>query len=112
LDMVGAKNATFALEANSSAFNQQLLLDVWNTGQNLGYGSHFLMIPGNTVTDDHVYMTKFAGIPSINIIHCDIQTSNSFPDHWHKQTDNMDVIDRNTLKAVGHTVLHFVTNKK
>lgn len=111
LDMVGAKNATFALEANSSVFNQPLLVETWKTGQSLGYGSYFLMLQGNTITDDHVYMSKFAGIPSIDIIHFDMNTGNSFPEHWHKQTDNMDIIDKNTLLAVGHTVLHVVANK-
>ncbi|MFT5723180.1 MAG: glutaminyl-peptide cyclotransferase [Bacteroidia bacterium] len=112
LDMVGAKNATFAYEGYSTHFNQQLMLDVWKTGQNLGYGGYFLSIPGNTITDDHVYMNRFAGIPSIDIIHYDLKTNNRFPEHWHKQTDNMDIIDKNTLTAVGHTVLHVVANKR
>lgn len=112
LDMVGAKNATFALEGNSLRFNQQLMLETWKTGQYLGYGSYFLSIPGNTITDDHLYMNRFAGIPTIDIIHYDLKTMNRFPDHWHKQSDNMEVIDKNTLKAVGHTVLHLVTNKQ
>lgn len=112
LDMVGAKNATFALEGNSTVFNQALLLETWKTGQSLGYGEYYLMIQGNTITDDHVYMNRFAGIPSIDIIHFDLNTLNSFPTHWHKQTDNMDIIDKKTLKAVGHTVLHVVVNKR
>ncbi len=112
LDMVGAKNATFALESNSAMYNQSLLLETWKTGQGLGYGSYFLSIPGNTITDDHVYMNRFAGIPTIDIIHYDLKTPNRFPDHWHKQTDNMEVIDKNTLQAVGHTVLHLIVNKR
>jgi hypothetical protein len=111
VDMVGAKNATFALEGNSLIYNQQLLLETWKTGQSLGYGSYFLSIQGNTITDDHLYMNRFAGIPSIDIIHYDLKTMNQFPEHWHKQSDNMEVIDKNTLKAVGHTVLHVVANK-
>lgn len=112
LDMVGAKNATFALEGNSALANQNLLLETWKTGQQLGYGSYFLMIQGNTITDDHIYMSRLAGVPTIDIIHFDLNTINSFPSHWHKQTDNLEIIDKNTLKAVGHTVLHVVANKR
>lgn len=111
LDLVGAKNATFAFEGYSTEFNQNLMLEVWKTGQRLGYGSYFINNTGNMITDDHVYMTKFGGIPTIDIIHYDLKTSNQFPDHWHRQTDNMDAIDRNTLNAVGHTVLQVVMNR-
>ncbi len=111
LDMVGAPNATFALEGHSVQYNQNLLLKTWETGQSLGYGAYFLNIPGGIITDDHVYMASFGGIPTIDIIHYDLNTQNHFPEHWHKQSDNMSAIDKNTLKAVGHTVLHVVINK-
>lgn len=112
LDMVGARNATFALEGYSIQYNQNLLLDVWKAGQKLGYGSFFLNINGGMITDDHVYMSSRANVPSIDIIHHDLATPNGFPSHWHKHSDNMEVIDRNTLLAVGHTVLHVVMNRK
>lgn len=110
LDMVGAKGATFAYEMNSINFNQSLVLETWKTGQSMGYGSYFLNIQGSMITDDHVFMHKYAGIPTIDIIHHDLNTDSRFPEHWHKHTDNMDVIDPNTLKAVGHTVLQVVMN--
>jgi len=28
--------------------------------------------------------------------------------HWHTMNDNMDIIDRETLKAVGQTVLEVI----
>ncbi|MBI1306595.1 MAG: M28 family peptidase [Bacteroidetes bacterium] len=112
LDMVGAKGATFGLEAHSVRYNHNLTLDVWKTGQRLGYGSFFLNINGGMITDDHVYMNTLAEIPSIDIIHYDLTTENGFPAHWHRHTDNMDAIDKYTLKAVGQTVLHVVANRK
>lgn len=110
LDMVGAKDATFALEAYSISHNQNLMLNVWATGQKLGYGKYFLNIAGGVITDDHLFVQKRTGVPMIDIIHYDLSTSNNFPDHWHKQSDNMDAIDKNTLQAVGHTVLHVLMN--
>lgn len=112
LDMVGAKGATFAYEGQSVVYNQSLVLDVWRTGQKLGYGAYFLNINGGMITDDHVYMNTFAHIPTIDIIHHDLATANGFPDHWHRHTDNMDAIDKFTLEAVGHTVLHVVMNRR
>ena len=108
LDMVGAKNATFGHEIYSSQYNQNLLAETWRTGQGLGYGSYFLNMQGGMITDDHIFMSRIAGVPTIDIIHHDLNTPTGFPDHWHKQSDNMDAIDKNTLKAVGHTVLQVV----
>ncbi|MCB9262519.1 MAG: M28 family peptidase [Flavobacteriales bacterium] len=110
LDMVGAKDATFAYEGFSAQFNQNLMLKIWNTAADLGYGSIFLKTNGSQVTDDHYYMSKYGGVPSVDIIHYNPNTRNHFPDHWHTQQDNMSVIDKNTLSAVGHTVLHVVVN--
>lgn len=110
LDMVGAKGATFAHEGFSNKFHQNLLAEVWRTGQDLGYGSYFLNITGSMITDDHVFMNQFGGVPTIDIIHYDLNTQNRFPQHWHTHADKLDVIDSNTLKAVGHTVLQVVMN--
>ncbi len=112
LDMVGAKNATFAYEGHSVKFNQPLMLEVWKTAQRLGYGGYFINFNGGLITDDHVYMSNYAEVPTIDIIHHDLSTSSGFPSHWHTHADNMDIIDKNTLKAVGHSVLDVVANWK
>ena len=36
----------------------------------------------------------------------------SFGDAWLTVNDNMDVIDKNTLRAVGQTVLQVIYNEK
>jgi arabinogalactan endo-1,4-beta-galactosidase len=63
---------------------------------------------GGTINDDHLYVNKYARIPTINIIHYDQGTQSGFYPYWHTTMDNMDQIDRNTLKAVGQTVLTVV----
>jgi Peptidase family M28 len=110
LDMVGAKGATFGLEGHSIAFNHNLVLKVWKNAQRLGYGGYFINIDGGLITDDHFYMNTIAGVPSIDIIHHDLSTESGFPDNWHTHADNMNAIDKNTLKAVGHTVLDVVVH--
>jgi len=110
LDMVGAKDATFAYEVNSLSFNQPLVVGVWQLGQKLGYGKYFINIDGNPVIDDHQFVQRITGIPMIDIIEYSFMTR-SFGEYWHTHDDNMDVIDKETLKAVGHTVLHWTVQR-
>jgi glutaminyl-peptide cyclotransferase len=109
LDMVGAKNAQFRYEGLSKQ-NAGFVLDhVWKTAASLGFSDYFLFQDGGWVTDDHLYVNEI-NIPSIDIIHSDLSTKSGFPSHWHTHRDNMDVIDRNTLRAVGQTLLGVLYN--
>ncbi|MBP9187593.1 MAG: M28 family peptidase, partial [Bacteroidia bacterium] len=51
-------------------------------------------------------------IPTIDIIHYDAASRTGFPGHWHTHNDNMNAIDRNTLKAVGQTLLEVIYTQK
>jgi glutaminyl-peptide cyclotransferase len=105
LDMVGATNAGFGWEANSAQYAKPILERVWGTAHNLNYGKHFGYINLGGIEDDHVYVNR-AGIPTIDII--DFNANGNFPEHHHTHRDNMGVIDRNTLKAVGQTLLEVI----
>lgn len=109
LDMVGARGATFPMEGYSQQFAPSLLRRVWNNAARLGYSSYFLFkSSGHPVIDDHYYINKITGIPVINIIFIDNRFQWMFGRHWHTHDDNLSLIDKNTLKAVGHTVLFTV----
>lgn len=113
LDMVGAKDAVFPKEYLSVYFAENVVDKVWEAAHNLGYGQYFLnkkMPPNTAITDDHKYVNNMAKIPSIDIIHYDPKTLD-FGHFHHTHKDNMDVIDKNTLKAVGQTVLHVIYNE-
>ncbi|MEA3444780.1 MAG: M28 family peptidase [Bacteroidota bacterium] len=105
LDMVGAKGAVFNQEQISLQYAPDVVRKVWNTAGKLGYSNYFVPTQGGQVIDDHLYVNKIAHIPSINIIQHDPSTFSNFGSYWHTHNDNMDVIDRNTLKAVGQTLL-------
>ncbi|MBL0104771.1 MAG: M28 family peptidase [Bacteroidetes bacterium] len=105
LDMVGAKDAQFRFEGLSYERASSVLRKVWSQASQLGYSNYFLNQDGGWITDDHVYVNAI-GIPSIDIIHTRINERSGFPSHWHTHRDNLDVIDKNTLKAVGQTLLH------
>jgi Zn-dependent M28 family amino/carboxypeptidase len=108
LDMVGAKDALFTKEGNSMYFAPQVVNKVWSIAQEIGFGNYFINQKTGYITDDHYYVNKFLGVPSIDIIQHDPQTDSKFGHYWHTHKDNMDIIDRKTLKAVGQTVLETI----
>ena len=102
LDMVGGKNAEFLWETNSNEWGNTLLQHVWTAGQELGYGNYFKTVNTHPVIDDHVYVYQATKIPTIDIIH--YTSEGGFTPEWHTHQDNISNIDKNTLKAVGHTL--------
>lgn len=111
LDMVGAKNATFPQEGMSLQYAPSVVQNVWSTAGSLGYGNLFTFEKTVGITDDHVFVNKLNGTPCIDIINMDKTSPHGFARHWHTQRDNMDIIDKATLKAVGQTLLQVVYNE-
>ena len=103
LDMVGAKGGVFTREGLSRSSARGPLDKIWNTAAALGYSDFFRFEDTDAITDDHVY-TNRAGIPTLDIYHYN-SPDNLFPAYHHATADNMSIIDRATLKAVGQTVL-------
>ncbi|MGB1247786.1 MAG: M28 family peptidase [Chitinophagales bacterium] len=108
LDMVGGKNAVFTKEGVSRYFASNYLDKTWNTAHSLGYSSYFSMQETDEITDDHLYVNTIAGIPMLDIIEYDENTKYGFGHYWHTHDDNMNAIDKNTLKAVGQTITQVV----
>jgi hypothetical protein len=108
LDMVGAKGARFAKEGHSMEYAASVVQRVWNIGQALGYGNYFIDQNMGGITDDHYFVNRDARIPMIDIIEYEPAGRDEFGHYHHTHKDNMDVIDKSTLKAVGQTVLQAV----
>lgn len=108
LDMVGARNAVFPMEGGSYQAAPDVQQKVWQAANKAGYSSYFPFKNGSDITDDHVYVNKLAHIPTIDIINLAGNGNQPFAAHWHTHQDNMDIIDKNTLKAVGQTLLQVV----
>lgn len=107
VDMVGGRGAKFPVEYFSQQAAPELVTRLWNAAAETGYASLFPRQLGSAVTDDHVEFIK-AGIPAVDII--EYHSGQGFNPHWHTATDNLQNIDRNTLKAVGTTLLHALIN--
>ena len=110
LDMVGGKNAVFTQELASATFAPKVLKKVWNAAAKLGYGNTFQFKKTSLIIDDHLYINNLAEgrVPTIDIIEYNEATESHFYEHWHTHEDNLENIDKSTLKAVGQTVLHVV----
>ncbi len=108
LDMVGSAGATFLKEGYSLQYAPAIVERVWSTARKLGYGSYFPQQQGGYITDDHLPVNELERAPSINIINLKRDSRTGFGPHWHTLKDDMRNIDRNTLKAVGQTVLELL----
>ncbi len=116
LDMVGASDALFNKDDYSVSVAGDVVNLVWNTAAKLGYASYFAANEINGVIDDHVMLGN-AGIRCIDIIDTRMQIAAmglgayQFGPFHHTHKDNMDIIDRNTLKAVGQSVMQVIYNQ-
>ena len=109
LDMVGGQGAKFYREGFSLKYAHNIVERVWQAANTAGYASIFPYLDGGYVTDDHVPVNEKAGIPCIDIInHYPDCEQSSFGPTWHTVNDDMQHIDKNTLKAVGQTLIQFI----
>ncbi len=112
LDMVGGRDARFYKEGGSMQFAKKIVDKVWKTASNIGYQEYFIRQNSPGITDDHVFINRDAKIPTINIVEYDPDSYDSyFGPYHHTHADNMNIIDKQTLKAVGQTLLHVLYNE-
>jgi Zn-dependent M28 family amino/carboxypeptidase len=111
LDMVGAKNATFPHEHYSKQFAPSILKKVWDEGHKAGFSRYFIFGDGGAIEDDHYYVNVNAKIPMVNIIDMipnGADRNDAFKPYHHRPQDNMEIISKETLNAVGTTVINLL----
>ena len=106
LDMVGGQGAQFSQEQVSLHYAPSVVRKVWDAAETVGYGSYFPRQEGGMITDDHLPVNETAKVPCIDIIpyYPDCEQS-SFGPTWHTVSDDMQHLDKNTLQAVGQTLI-------
>ena len=113
LDMVGGQGAQFYQEMMSKYYAKHIVDKVWQAATVVGYGSSFPMSEGTGVTDDHIPVNTTANIPCIDIIpYYPTCEQSSFGPTWHTLNDDMAHLDKNTLLAVGQTVIQVLFSEK
>jgi len=107
LDMVGAKDSHFFQEGNSLEYAPKIVDKVWGIASRLGYSSIFVKQKEARITDDHLYINEVAKIPTIDIVHFDPGVG-YFGDYHHSQKDNLSLISKETLGAVGTVLMNVI----
>lgn len=107
LDMVGSKNARFAKEGYSREVNSPLVEKIWKLARGMGYTNYFVNENEGSITDDHYFVIRNTNlrIRMIDIINLSADADKSFGAHWHTHNDNLENIDKRSLRAVGQVML-------
>lgn len=105
LDMVGARGARFPKEGLSMKHASYFVDRIWKTAWDIGYSDFFLNIQERQIVDDHLYVNEIRNIPTVDIIYLNPESPTGFGSHWHTHKDDIDVISKSTLDAVGQTLL-------
>ncbi len=107
LDMVGAKDSQFHREGYSMEYAPRIVERIWDTAIRLGYSKYFIKKTQAPIIDDHLYVNELGRIPMVNVVHYD-PALGYFGDYHHTHKDNMSIIDKETLNAVGQTLLQVI----
>ncbi|CRH74805.1 Peptidase family M28 [Chlamydia trachomatis] len=111
--MVGGQGAKFYQELASKQYAPEIINKVWSAASVAGYGSYFIKQDGGYITDDHIPLNENAKIPTIDIIpYYPDCTQSSFGPTWHTIYDTIEHIDKNTLKAVGQTIIQVLFSEE
>ena len=103
LDMVGSKDARFPKEGFSIKTAKAEVDKIWKLGQKMGYAEYFEDRYVGYYTDDHRFVIENTNIPMLDIVN--IKKDGKFGDYHHTHDDNMELISKKTLGAVGQVVL-------
>ncbi|MGK0316284.1 MAG: glutaminyl-peptide cyclotransferase [Saprospiraceae bacterium] len=102
LDMVGSKNATFRKEGYSIQTSKSVVDQIWKLAKGMGRDQYFIDKQIGSITDDHRFIIEKTKIPMVDIIN--VQESGEFGHYHHRHSDNIEIIDKKTLKAVGQVI--------
>ena len=110
LDMVGGANTLFRKEGYSMHNAPAIVDKVWTAARLTGHSDLFVNEQMGAITDDHVQLLQSA-IPAIDVIGSD-RDGKGFCQTWHTVDDNLQHIDRETLRAVGETIAEVLWSEK
>ena len=113
LDMVGGAGAQFLQDEGSLQYAGATMQKLWAIGNELGYSNYFSYEKCPGLVDDHLFMNTLGKVPSIDVIDRRKGPDGyGFFEHWHTHQDNIQAISKETLKAVGQSVLEMAYREK
>ena len=105
-DMIGTNQPRFTKEQVSRSFAPGLTDKLWNAASALGYGNIFVNQETDPILDDHYYINRLAGIPTVDIVQNSGTTS--FFEHWHTTTDDLNAVNSESLKTVATVTMKVI----
>ncbi len=103
LDMVGTEQPRYTKEEISRQFAGNIMNKMWTAAAALGHDKIFENTNTDPILDDHYYVNHLAGIPMIDVVQ---NTAGiNFFQYWHTVNDNLNHIDRNTLRITAEVIL-------
>lgn len=109
IDMIGDADLEIPAEQNSLRYAPELVGEIWDLAQRMGYATVFLRKAGPEVFDDHVPLNLIAGIPTIDIIDFDYRSGGR--NLWHTVSDLPAYCSPNSLKAIGDILLNWLKKR-
>jgi glutaminyl-peptide cyclotransferase len=103
LDMIGDRDLTVTVPANSTPALVRLALDA---AQAEGRRAAFRLTDAK-VTDDHVPFLS-AGIPSLDLIDFEFGSAPGRNDYWHTPQDTLDKLSPESLQLMGRVVIRML----
>tara|TARA_Y100001954_G_scaffold227652_1_gene271005 strand:- start:312 stop:1196 length:885 start_codon:yes stop_codon:yes gene_type:complete len=103
VDMIADRNPIFKIEGFSYQYAKDLVYEIWNLANELGY-KEFVWQLTSPIYDDHYYYYKGTNVPSIDIIDFD------YP-HWHTIDDTIENCSPKGLEIVGNVLLEYIYRK-
>jgi len=100
VDMIGDADLTLYQEGNS---DDALTEKIWTLAAELGYSDVFIPQVKHNILDDHIPFLTL-GIPAVDIIDIDYA-------YYHTTDDTPDKVSTDSLKAVGDTLLAYLTQR-
>ncbi len=110
LDLVGDRDAQFAMEEYSRQYAPDIVQLVWREASRLGL-SRFRSTTGPGIYDDHVPLNTTGGIKMIDIIDAQLVGHNTTDErrkYWHTPDDVPANCSPETLEQVGRLLLHII----
>lgn len=103
LDMVGSADATFPKEGYSMQSAPKQVNKIWKLAKQMGHGQYFVNRRVGNYTDDHRFIIENTAIPMLDVIN--IKNDGRFGHYHHTHLDDLDIISKKTLQAVGQVIL-------
>jgi glutaminyl-peptide cyclotransferase len=103
LDMVGDKNLSITLPANSTP---ELVMLALTAARDAGARERF-SLSNQVIVDDHLPFMRF-GMPAIDLIDFDYGPGTGRNEYWHTPQDTFDKLSADSLRVVGEVALRMV----